>query len=124
MDARVPGLGDGMLTVTDAALRGVINGYTREAGVRQLNRELVKLCRALTLEMEQLPSAPPPPAPPPPPVPTEPQAFKDEALAKQALPQAAAEALAAPAPAEQKSRSSVESCDVAPCVSGMPSVSL
>ncbi len=49
-------LGDGMLTVTDAALRGVINGYTREAGVRQLNRELVKLCRALTLEMEQLPA--------------------------------------------------------------------
>jgi ATP-dependent Lon protease len=49
-------LGDGVLSLTDAALRGIISGYTREAGVRQLNREIVKLCRGLTLELAQQPA--------------------------------------------------------------------
>ena len=39
------------LTVDDAALSAMIKDYTREAGVRQLSREITKLCRALTLEV-------------------------------------------------------------------------
>ena len=37
------------LRVTDAALRAVIEGYTREAGVRRLERQLAKICRKKTL---------------------------------------------------------------------------
>jgi ATP-dependent Lon protease len=33
------------LTITDDALRAVIRGYTREAGVRNLEREIAALCR-------------------------------------------------------------------------------
>ncbi|MBL9105862.1 MAG: endopeptidase La [Myxococcales bacterium] len=43
-------IGEGTLTVTDDALLAIVRDYTREAGVRQLERELTKLCRALTLE--------------------------------------------------------------------------
>jgi ATP-dependent Lon protease len=39
------GLGDGQLEISDDALRGVIASYTREAGVRQLERELNRLAR-------------------------------------------------------------------------------
>jgi ATP-dependent Lon protease len=39
------------LTITDEALSAIVRDYTREAGVRQLNRELTKLCRALALEV-------------------------------------------------------------------------
>ncbi len=39
------GLKDGELTVTDEGLRGVIRHYTREAGVRTLERELAKIAR-------------------------------------------------------------------------------
>ena len=42
---------DGTLTLNDEALTAIVRDYTREAGVRQLNRELLKLCRALTLEI-------------------------------------------------------------------------
>ncbi len=42
---------EGKLTITDDALSVIVRDYTREAGVRQLNRELVKLCRALALEL-------------------------------------------------------------------------
>src|SRR6188768_4597109 len=38
------------LRVTDDALDAIIRDYTREAGVRQLQREITKLCRALALE--------------------------------------------------------------------------
>jgi ATP-dependent Lon protease len=43
-------IAEGTLSVSDDAMRAVIRDYTREAGVRQLTRELTKLCRALTLE--------------------------------------------------------------------------
>jgi ATP-dependent Lon protease len=39
------GLGGEQLVITDAALGEMISGYTREAGVRQLERELGKLAR-------------------------------------------------------------------------------
>jgi len=39
------------LTLTDEALAALIRDYTREAGVRQLNRELTKLCRAVALDV-------------------------------------------------------------------------
>ncbi|HEX2691029.1 MAG TPA: endopeptidase La [Kofleriaceae bacterium] len=42
------GLTAEQLTVTDGALREVITGYTREAGVRQLERELGRLARKVT----------------------------------------------------------------------------
>jgi ATP-dependent Lon protease len=42
---------EGTLTITDDALRAIVREYTREAGVRQLEREIKKLCRALALEV-------------------------------------------------------------------------
>jgi len=39
------------LTITDEALLAVIRDYTREAGVRQLDRELTRLCRAAALHI-------------------------------------------------------------------------
>jgi ATP-dependent Lon protease len=39
------GLTPAQLTITDAALRVVIRGFTREAGVRNLEREVGSLCR-------------------------------------------------------------------------------
>src|SRR2546423_134063 len=39
------GLKDGELSVSDAAIRDVVRYYTREAGVRALERELSKICR-------------------------------------------------------------------------------
>ncbi|MBP6902149.1 MAG: endopeptidase La [Burkholderiaceae bacterium] len=39
------GIQDDELEVTEAAIRGVIRYYTREAGVRSLEREISKLCR-------------------------------------------------------------------------------
>ena len=39
------GLTSEQLTITDDALRAVIRGYTREAGVRNLEREIAALCR-------------------------------------------------------------------------------
>lgn len=45
------GLRDGELDVTDAALREVIAHYTREAGVRSLERELGKLARKVAAKV-------------------------------------------------------------------------
>jgi ATP-dependent Lon protease len=39
------GLGDGQATFTEGALRTVIREYTREAGVRNLERQIAALCR-------------------------------------------------------------------------------
>ncbi|MEM6731609.1 MAG: endopeptidase La, partial [Myxococcota bacterium] len=45
------GLQGGEVTFSEEALREIITSYTREAGVRQLNREITQLCRAVTLEI-------------------------------------------------------------------------
>jgi ATP-dependent Lon protease len=39
------GVRDGEMDITESALRGIIRYYTREAGVRSLERELSKICR-------------------------------------------------------------------------------
>ncbi|MCD0421489.1 endopeptidase La [Rubrivivax sp. JA1024] len=39
------GVADGEMEVTESALRGIIRYYTREAGVRSLEREISKICR-------------------------------------------------------------------------------
>jgi len=61
------GLPEGALALDDALLDTVIREYTREAGVRQLQREMAKLCRAVALDWaRQLPADttdPQPPAP-------------------------------------------------------------
>ncbi len=45
------GLDDQTLHLEDPAWTRMVVEYTREAGVRQLDRELVKICRAVTLEV-------------------------------------------------------------------------
>jgi ATP-dependent Lon protease len=47
------GLREDELTVNDAAIRGVIRGYTREAGVRNLDRALATLCRKVAREIAE-----------------------------------------------------------------------
>ncbi|MGF1468674.1 MAG: endopeptidase La [Sandaracinaceae bacterium] len=44
------GLPEGALDLEDGVLDVIIREYTREAGVRQLSRELAKLCRAVALD--------------------------------------------------------------------------
>ena len=39
------GLQDGEVEVTEAALREVVGGYTREAGVRDLERQIGRVLR-------------------------------------------------------------------------------
>ncbi len=43
--AKNNGVKDGEMEITEAALRGIIRYYTREAGVRSLEREISKICR-------------------------------------------------------------------------------
>jgi ATP-dependent Lon protease len=43
------GLTTKTLTITDAAMRHVIRDYTREAGVRNLERKLATICRKTAL---------------------------------------------------------------------------
>ena len=45
------GLGTEQLTVSDEALHQIISGYTREAGVRNLERKLGELCRKAAKEI-------------------------------------------------------------------------
>jgi ATP-dependent Lon protease len=45
------GVKEGELTITEDALRDTIRYYTREAGVRNLERELAKLCRKTVREI-------------------------------------------------------------------------
>jgi len=44
------GLRDGELSISDAAIRDVIRHYTREAGVRNVEREIAKICRKVVRE--------------------------------------------------------------------------
>ena len=44
-------IAEGTLTISDDAILGIVRDYTREAGVRQLGRELTKLVRSVTLEI-------------------------------------------------------------------------
>lgn len=45
------GLKDGQLTITEAALRKIIHNYTREAGVRNLERRIADICRKAVCEI-------------------------------------------------------------------------
>ncbi|MBX3209122.1 MAG: endopeptidase La [Labilithrix sp.] len=45
------GIAEARLAITDDALHAIVRDYTREAGVRQLDREIKKLCRAAALEI-------------------------------------------------------------------------
>ena len=49
------GLKDRHVELTDAALNGVIEGYTREAGVRSLRRELAKVARYIAARIAKDP---------------------------------------------------------------------
>ncbi|MBL8788740.1 MAG: endopeptidase La, partial [Deltaproteobacteria bacterium] len=51
------GIHEGSLVISDAALAAVIREYTREAGVRQLNREIVRLCRNVALRIARSPDS-------------------------------------------------------------------
>jgi ATP-dependent Lon protease len=43
--AKNNGIRDGELEITEAGVRGIVRYYTREAGVRSLEREISKICR-------------------------------------------------------------------------------
>ncbi|MFA5051300.1 MAG: endopeptidase La [Patescibacteria group bacterium] len=47
------GLDSKKFTITDEAIREVATGYTREAGVRNLERELAKLCRKIAKKITE-----------------------------------------------------------------------
>lgn len=51
------GLSETTLQVSEDALRAIIGDYTREAGVRQLTRELTKICRRMTLQLARNPDS-------------------------------------------------------------------
>lgn len=45
------GLKEGQLTITEAALKKIIHNYTREAGVRNLERRIADICRKVVCEI-------------------------------------------------------------------------
>ena len=45
------GLKDDEISIAEEAVRGIIRNYTREAGVRNLEREIAKLCRKVVKEI-------------------------------------------------------------------------
>ncbi|MFN3201243.1 MAG: endopeptidase La [Bradymonadia bacterium] len=51
------------LEITDEALAAIVDGYTREAGVRQLERELIRICRAAALTVARSEVGPETPRP-------------------------------------------------------------
>jgi ATP-dependent Lon protease len=53
------GLQEGEVVVTDAALRRIVSGYTREAGVRELERQLGKALRKVAVRIASDPEAAP-----------------------------------------------------------------
>lgn len=56
------GVKEGELMIDESAVRGIIRYYTREAGVRSLDREIAKICRKvvmkITLEQDKKAAAP------------------------------------------------------------------
>ena len=54
-------LTEDLLSIDDEALTDLIAGWTREAGVRQLQRGVRKLCRALSLQLARDPDSKPEP---------------------------------------------------------------
>jgi ATP-dependent Lon protease len=46
------GVKDGEMELTEDALRGIVRYYTREAGVRSLEREISKICRKVVKGMQ------------------------------------------------------------------------
>jgi ATP-dependent Lon protease len=48
---REHGLADGTLSIEDGAIRGMIGGYTREAGVRNLERKIATVARGVAREI-------------------------------------------------------------------------
>jgi len=42
------GVKEGELTIEDSAIKAIVRYYTREAGVRSLDREIAKICRKVT----------------------------------------------------------------------------
>ena len=49
------GLRDDEVVVTDEAIAAIVGGHTREAGVRELERQLARLLRKLVLRLEEAP---------------------------------------------------------------------
>jgi len=49
--AKAHGLGEGMILFEDEAINDIINLYTRESGVRNLEREIAAVCRKATSEL-------------------------------------------------------------------------
>jgi ATP-dependent Lon protease len=47
------GLDKSRLALTDSALRQIVNDYTRESGVRNLNREIATVCRKVAREVAE-----------------------------------------------------------------------
>lgn len=47
------GLQRGQLKLSDQAIRGIVSGYTREGGVRLLDRQLAKLCRRVAMQVSE-----------------------------------------------------------------------
>ena len=45
------GLSKKTFNITDGAIKSIISGYTREAGVRELERELAKICRKIAKDI-------------------------------------------------------------------------
>ena len=50
------GIAEGQLNISDSAIRAVIAGYTKEAGVRDLERKLGEICRKAARELVKKPS--------------------------------------------------------------------
>lgn len=48
------GIKKGMLTISDGALKKIISGYTKEAGVRELERKIRALCRKAAREIVKM----------------------------------------------------------------------
>lgn len=50
-EVKANGLKEGELDITEGAIRGIVRFYTREAGVRGLQREIAKICRKVVKQM-------------------------------------------------------------------------